>query len=170
MQTKMLAFLPLNADIHNSAVQPSFICITLEYHTAPSSFSLSTTKQTLPCSCLKNVVHTLACQATALEVLFCADPFPHVIPFLYCDEFLRRLSHFFLRYRVVAEILFQPHKDDGDIGTAVEDFGMPESNALVLEWGCYGSKAAAPFRCDVLQAVWARDGEGNKYYVCLAVG
>lgn len=90
------------------------------------------TQQTLPGGGFEDVVDALARQRRALEVLFRADAFAHVLALVGREEFLRPLAHLLLRHGVVAQVLFEPDQDDGHAGAALEDFGMPVWRDRVL--------------------------------------
>lgn len=103
---------------------------------------------------LEHVVYTFAGERRALEVLFRADPFPHFLTLLRCQEFLRAFAHLFLRYGIVAEVLFQADEDDGDVGAALEDFGVPRWVSTGNVWVQWVGVGFVPFGCYVVEGVW----------------
>jgi hypothetical protein len=79
----------------------------------------------LPCRCFEDIVDALAREWWTFKVLLRANALADVLAFVSCEEFFGTFAHFFLRDRVVAEILLQANKDDGYARAAFEYFGMP---------------------------------------------
>lgn len=82
-------------------------------------------QQALPRGRLKDVVHSLTRQRGAFEVFLRLYPPSHVFAFFRREELFGAFAHLFLRYGIIAEVLFQADEDYGHAGAAIEDFGVP---------------------------------------------